>query len=178
METQGFRTTGDPALAVPAWAVPAGLAVQFPAGCVAVGSLFPDLPFQDPAVRCVCGSVPAHRLRQGKRGWGRAGVLASCPISWLSLSSSLRFVPDSEIQVEGADGEAPSGLSLGRQSKNTGINQPHFSQLCLCFSPVPWATQWRPSLPDIRLVALLVNKTERLFFPSWVCFFANRNTAV
>lgn len=81
--------------------------------------LFPDLPFQDPAVHRVCDSVPAHRLRQGKRGWSRAG--ASCPVSCLSLSPfSLCFIPDSEVQVEGADGEAPSALSLGRQSKKRG----------------------------------------------------------
>lgn len=70
MKAQGFRATGDPALGVPAWVVPAGLATLSPAGCVAVGFLFPDLPFQDPTVRCVCGSVPAHRLGQGKRGAG------------------------------------------------------------------------------------------------------------
>ena len=46
-----------------------------------------------------------------------------------------------------------------------GINQPRVRQLCVCFSPVPWATQWGPPLPDIGLMALLVNKTEHLFFP-------------
>uniref|UniRef100_A0A8D0F9A0 Medium-chain acyl-CoA ligase ACSF2, mitochondrial n=1 Tax=Strix occidentalis caurina TaxID=311401 RepID=A0A8D0F9A0_STROC len=69
--------------------------LQFLAGCVLVDFLFPDLPFQDPTVRCVCESVPAHRLRQ-----------------------------DSEIQVKGADGEAPSALSSGRQSKKWDKSAP------------------------------------------------------
>uniref|UniRef100_A0A8C2YHX9 Medium-chain acyl-CoA ligase ACSF2, mitochondrial n=1 Tax=Coturnix japonica TaxID=93934 RepID=A0A8C2YHX9_COTJA len=42
-----------------------------PAGAVAVGFLSPDLPFQDPTLHCVCESVPAHCVRQGKRGCGR-----------------------------------------------------------------------------------------------------------
>lgn len=29
---------------------------------------------------------------------------------------------------------------------------------------MPWSKQWRLSLPDIRPMALLVNKTEHLFF--------------
>lgn len=30
---------------------------------------------------------------------------------------------------------------------------------------MPWTKQWRLPLPDIRLMALLANKTESLFFP-------------
>lgn len=47
-------------------------AYAVPGGCVAAGFLFPDLPFQDPPVRRVCQSVPAHRLGQGK-SWAAAG---------------------------------------------------------------------------------------------------------
>lgn len=68
---QGFRATEDPALAVPAWVVPAGLTMLFPTGCVAVSFLFPDLPFQNPTVCCVCGSVPTHCLGQGKSESGK-----------------------------------------------------------------------------------------------------------
>uniref|UniRef100_A0A672URQ7 Medium-chain acyl-CoA ligase ACSF2, mitochondrial n=1 Tax=Strigops habroptila TaxID=2489341 RepID=A0A672URQ7_STRHB len=77
-QTHGFRRTGDPA-----WIVPAGCC------------LFPDLPFQDPTVHRVCGSVPTHHLWQ-----------------------------DSEIQAQGTDGEAPSALSWERQSKKWDKSAP------------------------------------------------------
>uniref|UniRef100_A0A669Q7W0 Medium-chain acyl-CoA ligase ACSF2, mitochondrial n=1 Tax=Phasianus colchicus TaxID=9054 RepID=A0A669Q7W0_PHACC len=57
------------------------LCAQLPVSCLATttssswgaakavifGFLFPDLPFQDPALHCVCESVPTHCVRQGKR---------------------------------------------------------------------------------------------------------------
>uniref|UniRef100_A0A8D2PQ96 Medium-chain acyl-CoA ligase ACSF2, mitochondrial n=1 Tax=Zosterops lateralis melanops TaxID=1220523 RepID=A0A8D2PQ96_ZOSLA len=77
----------------------------FLSGCVALVFLFPDLTFQDPTLCCVCEPVPPHCLRQ-----------------------------DSEIQVEGADGEAPAALRLRRQSKNQDKSAPFQSALSLLFT--------------------------------------------
>lgn len=55
------------------------------------------------------------KVRDGLGQGGYPGLLLH--LLSLSSSSSLHFILDSEIQAEGADGEAPSTLSWGRQSK-------------------------------------------------------------
>lgn len=83
---------------------------------------------------------------------GAVGRGMPCP-AVLSEPLHLCFVSDSEIQVERADGEAPSALSSGRRIKQ-GINWTRCIQPYVSFSPMPCDKQWRASLPALGLMAL------------------------
>lgn len=107
----------------------------FLSGCVALFFSSQISHFKIPHYVVFVNQYPLTVSGKVRGGCSRAGTLAFCPSSSLSLSpSSMPSVPDSEIQVEGADGETPAALRLERQSKNQDKSAPFQSALTLLFT--------------------------------------------